>query len=387
MIRRQLPVYSRVTVSGITRAGLAALGRSQVSELREELARRYSAARVTLFGSGTQALQTAISVAHRRVGGVVALPAFQCYDLVSAAVGAGVQVALYDVDPVTLGPDPDSVRRLVAAGARVVVVAPLYGVPVPWEDLDRDVEAAGGVTIEDAAQGHGASWRDRPLGGWGKLSVLSFGRGKGWCGGSGGALLLRNGWEQEDVAEPPRARLAAEVRVVLQLKAQWVFGRPSLYGVPAALPGLHLGETVYHPPRHPAAMARGAVAAVRAHATPSINEARMRRDNARRLLREAGTGEIAVPAGGIAGYLRLPLRLRRERETEEVPAVLGIARSYPTTLSVLGALKGHFAGAGPLPGAESLTRALVTAPTHSRVGTRDRRAIVEWMKRNIEGRR
>ena len=387
MIRRQLPVYSRVTVSGLTRAGLAALGGSQVAELREELARRYSAARVMLFGSGTQALQTAISLAHRRVGGVVALPAFQCYDLVSAAVGAGAPVALYDIDPASLAPDPDSVRRLVAAGARVVVVAPLYGIPVPWDAIAGDIESAGGVAIEDAAQGHGASWRDRPLGSWGKLSVLSFGRGKGWCGGSGGALLLRDGWEQEAATDPPQPRFSAEARVILQLNAQWLLGRPSLYGVPAALPGLHLGETVYHPPRSPAGMARAAVAAVRAHAVPSINEAGMRRDNARRLLRDAGTSEILVPAGGAAGYLRLPLRLKGDRETEEVPVALGIARSYPTTLGVLSALKGHFAGAGALPGAESLTRALVTAPTHSRVSTRDRRAIVEWMKRNVEGRR
>jgi dTDP-4-amino-4,6-dideoxygalactose transaminase len=335
-------------------------------------------------------LQTAIRIAHRRVGGIVGLPAFQCYDLVSAAVGADVQVALYDIDPATLAPDPDSLRRLVAAGARVVVIAPLYGIPVPWDTLAKEVESAGGVAIEDAAQGHGASWRDRPVGSWGNLAVLSFGRGKGWCGGSGGALLLRNGWENEEVTDPraPGGGLAAEARVVMQLKAQWLFGRPALYGVPAAIPGLHLGETIYHPPRNPVGITKAAAAAVRAHATPSQNEAGMRRDNARRLLREAGLwgGGIATPAGGAAGFLRLPLRLKREHETDDVPVGLGVARSYPTTLGVLPALKGHFAGAGALPGAESLARGLVTAPTHSRVTAADRRALVEWMRRAIEGR-
>jgi len=349
VIRRQLPVYSRVTVSGILRAGLASVSGSHTAELADELAKRYAARRAVLFGSGTQALQTAISVAHRRVGGVVGLPAFQCYDLVSAAVGADVQVALYDVDPDTLAPDPDSLRRLVAAGARVVVIAPLYGIPVPWDTLAKEVEAAGGVAIEDAAQGHGASWRDRPVGGWGNLSVLSFGRGKGWCGGSGGALLLRNGWETEALDEPRRPGLGAEARVVVQLKAQWLLGRPALYGVPAGIPGLQLGETIYHPPRDPVGITKAAAAAVQAHARPSQSEAGMRRDNARRLLREAGRKGVAVPAGGAAGFLRLPLRLKREHETDDVPAALGVARSYPTTLGVLPVLKGHFAGAGALP--------------------------------------
>ena len=241
MIRRQLPVFSPVTTGGVVRAATAPVRPSEVDALRSELSQRFGAPRVELFGSGTQALQVAIAIAHRKVGGPVALPGFQCYDLASAAVGADVPVALYDVDPRTLGPDLDSLRRVLAAGARVVVVAPLFGIPVPWDVVAREVEAAGGVAIEDAAQGHGASWHDRPLGSWGGLSVLSFGRGKGWCGGAGGALLLRNGWEGEEIAAPEPSALIDEIRVMIQLEAQQVLGRPSVYGVPASLPSLHLG--------------------------------------------------------------------------------------------------------------------------------------------------
>src|SRR4029077_8756777 len=190
---------------------------------------------------GTQALQVAIAVAHRRVGGAGALPGFPCYYLASAVVGAGVLVARHGVSPGTLAPDLESLRRVLAAGARVVVVAPLFGIPVPWDLAAREVESAGGVAIEDAAQGHGASWKDRALGSWGGLSILSFGRGKGWCGGSGGALLARNGWEGEAIPAPRPADLMDEARVVIQLKAQLLLGRPSLYGLPASIPGLHLG--------------------------------------------------------------------------------------------------------------------------------------------------
>ena len=50
-------------------------------------------------------------------------------------------------------------------------------------------ERHGLAVVEDAAQGLGATWRGRPLGSFGDVSVLSFGRGKGWTGGVGGALL------------------------------------------------------------------------------------------------------------------------------------------------------------------------------------------------------
>ncbi len=361
VIRRQLPVYSPVTLSGVTRAGTALVRPSEVDALRAEVAQRYTASRVELTGSGTQALQLAITIAQKRVGGAVALPAFQCYDLASAAVGAGVRIALYDVNPRTLAPDIDSLRRAMGAGARTVVIAPLFGMPVEWESLSGEIESAGGVAIEDAAQGHGATWHGRPLGAWGGLSVLSFGRGKGWCGGSGGALLARQGWEREELPALPSPSLADELRVVVQLKAQWVLGRPSLYGLPAALPGLHLGETVYHPPRMPRRITRAAAAAARAHAVVSDREALFRRKRAEQFVRRM----FVTPDGGVAGYLRMPV----VTPTHMTPAhaALGIARSYPTTLAGLPVVRERLVASGPYPGAEELAARLVTLPMHSRV--------------------
>ena len=78
----------------------------------------------------------------------------------------------------------DSVRRALQQGARVIVVSPLYGLPIEWEELSRLASEFGAEIIEDAAQGHGAAWRGRPLGTLGQISILSFGRGKGWTGGA-----------------------------------------------------------------------------------------------------------------------------------------------------------------------------------------------------------
>lgn len=385
MIARQLPVYSPVTFAGVLRAGTALARSSEAEALKAELSARYRAPRVELWGSGTQALQVAIAVAHRRVGGAVALPAFQCYDLASAAVGADVRVALYDVDPATLAPDRDSLREALAAGARVVVIAPLYGVPVEWESLAGEVEAAGGMAIEDAAQGHGASWKGRPLGSWGSLSVLSFGRGKGWCGGSGGALLARNGWEREAIPMPAPAGMADEARVIVQLKAQLILGRPALYGLPAAIPGLHLGETVYHPPRTPRGMTNAAAAAVRAHADASDREAERRRHWAARLAADVPSSRIEIHPGGAGGFLRYPIRLAAGADEKDWPSRWGVMRSYPTALTQLSALGGRVVGSSPCEGALVLSRELATVPVHSRVTGKDRRGIVEWVQRHAKG--
>jgi hypothetical protein len=85
-----------------------------------------------------------------------------------------------------------SLERLLQRGARVVVVASLYGFPVDWDAVAGVLAPYGAIAIEDAAQGDHAAWRGRPLGSVGPISVLSFGRGKGWTGGGGGARWVGN---------------------------------------------------------------------------------------------------------------------------------------------------------------------------------------------------
>jgi dTDP-4-amino-4,6-dideoxygalactose transaminase len=393
--RRQLPVWSPVTMTAVTRALAAELGgggdepgapnRSLASLLRAE----YAADDVQLYGSGTQALQVAIAALLERhdKGAHVALPAFGCYDLASAAVWSAAPIALYDVNPMTLTPDLASLERVIAAGARVIVIAPLYGIPIPWEPIAEIARAARADLIEDAAQGHGASWRERLLGSIGSVSILSFGRGKGWTGGGGGALLTR-GTTIALPSLPPKA--SGGIRTAVSLAAQLALGRPTLYGAAFALPGLHLGETIYHSPRAPLALGRGAAAAVLATHALARKEAESRRINARILLDRVDLlGTFATPTidpEGVPGYLRLPVRFATP--PDEVARTLeraGAARSYPTPLDALPVIRDRLAGAERRwPGAESLAQDLWTLPTHSGIGDRDIAALSEgtrWLVR------
>jgi len=345
-----------------------------------------------LLGSGTQALQVAIRAAACLVGDdpVVALPAFTCFDVASAAVGAGARIALYDVEPATLSPDLDSLATTLAEGARIVVAAPLYGIPIDWNTLEECAAAFGAVVIEDAAQGHGASWHGRPLGSFGVISTLSFGRGKGWTGGKGGALLVRarggqrlplgNARAAPSLAE---AGALAELGVLLRATAQWALGHPSRYGLPAAIPWLGLGETRYHDPKPPTGMTRAAAAVLKHTGALASREALARRDNAECLLERlpasAHLRAVRPPGGSVPGHLRLPLRASRGMAgfADQARAVrLGVMPSYPSTLASLPQVRAQLARvARRLPGAEQLVRELVTLPTHSLLTEGDRKAL------------
>jgi len=384
----QPPAYTPVPAGALV-AGLGAwLSRPDPrSELAARLGSRYDARAVHLTSSGTVALEIAIRLARVASGGsAVALPAFACFDVATAAVGSGARIALYDLDPATLGPDPDSLTQALAAGARTVVVAPIAGLPVDWDDVQRCAAAFGAVIVEDAAQGHGAQWRGRPLGSYGALSVLSFSRGKGWTGGRGGAVLVRDAALAEfarglTLVEPSWMDDAGTLALAA---AQAAFSHPSRYGLAASLPFLHLGETRYRDPRPLARMTRTAAAVLLAGEFAANVEVATRRETAARLIaalaeRRAPVTAMTIARGASPGFLRLPVRLGRAGRSAPDAALrpLGVGPAYPSTLDQLPPVHARLIEHGRWPGATTLVRELVTLPTHSRITPAVRDAIVD----------
>jgi dTDP-4-amino-4,6-dideoxygalactose transaminase len=384
-LRHQLAVHAPIPLQAVGSAVAGVFRRNLHArrELEDLLRDNYRARDVVLCGSGTQALQIAIEAARAELGAnldsIIALPAFSCFDVASAAVGARASVALYDLEPESLSPSLASLEEALDAGARIVVVAPLYGIPVDWQRIERLASSHGALLIEDAAQGHGTSYRGAPLGALGAISTLSFGRGKGWTGGSGGAVLFR-GFENR-VAPLPDAGSVEALESAVALIAQWGLGRPALYPLPRAVPGLSLGETVFHEPRRPSAMSPSAASAILASCAQAGREAEVRRANAtwlgEQLAMHPSLRKVAMaPSEAIPGYLRFPVLAPHGVDGfGKQPTVLGIAPSYPKPLASLSSLAPLIVGAREFPGATRLAAELVTLPVHSLLTTSDRDAL------------
>jgi len=302
-------------------------------------------------------------------------------------------VRFYDVDPETLGPDLVSLEATLEAGARVVVAGPLYGVPVDWRPLDDLAHRYGAVVIEDAAQGHGSLSSGLLPGSSGDLAVLSFGRGKGWTGGAGGALLVRS--EAAHMLSSSVGHVASAdsdgITILIKSFAQWAFGRPGLYAIPSAMPWLGLGETRYRDPLPVTRMCRRAATLTLGTREASLREAEHRPSGADLLrsgFEEAGlipdpVRLVSPPGGTVPGYLRLPVLLPRGItgfHSLRRAKALGLASGYPRALSELAPLQPfHADTASTCPGAELLVKRLVTVPTHSHIRAATRQEIIREM--------
>jgi len=376
-IRQQLTVASPLTAAqiiGATRDAIA--GRDLRASVRASLARTFEAENVVLTDSGTSALVLALRMFAKPLA-PVAMPAYACVDLIAAAQRANVCVRFFDVDPQTLSPDMDSLRRVMAEGVSVVVVAHLYGFPADMPAVMKAAHDAGVPVIEDAAQHASATISARPAGSFGDVTVLSFGRGKGTTSGRGGALLTRG--DSVAPAEPPCSPGAGPLAIAT---ASWLLGRPSIYGVPASMPALHLGETVYHEATEPAGMARSAAALLDRTLLGVDKAAAGRRANAV-VLRDAADQSRHVKAvravdGTVSGFLRFPILLHSDGA--DAPS-LGIARGYPNALSFEPEIQDSMITSNePLHGARELARRLVTLPTHDMVSTDDLAHLCRWLR-------
>jgi len=390
--RRVPPVVSPIAARSVFDAGRAALLPRHVrpDALAADIARMFGADECILTDSGTSALVLALRMAVP-TGELVSLPGYVCIDVTAAARRAGVRVMLYDIHPETLSPDLDSVSRTIAAGARAVVVAPLFGYPPDMRELLSLTASHGIPLIEDAAQAAGGRIQEKRLGAFGELSVLSFGRGKGTTAGAGGALLLRgprtNTWASRARAQLRDARRGASQTV--GLAAQWLLARPALYSIPASIPLLKLGEMVYRPAPEPRAISLAAAAVLPTAFSLDALEVRRRIEHATALaaatLPSRRFRAIRSTPDASPGYLRLAI-LQTDGPRRAEPR-LGVMGGYPITLDEHPETqKLLVTDQPPIPGARVLRDRLITLPTHSRVSAGDVARLAEWLSSAVETR-
>lgn len=390
--RHQLPSFSPFPISaawGLLRApsdGNSAEV-SGLEQLRLILKDRYRAEATVLLNSGTQALSLGLmlSGAGRDGSAPIALPAYSCFDLASAAVWANRPIVFYDLDPETLSPDPHSLMSVCGDERPVIVVAPLFGFPPDWGLLTSLQASRGATIVEDAAQGFGGLWKGQALGSLGNLSILSFGRGKGWTGtGQGGALLLRDDNLTDLYNTSPEFRIAEGAGrkpggrgQAIRCVALAGLARPEFYRIPRSMPFLGLGETHYREPSRPQQMTRTAAALIRASYQVSAAVVTERQKNASEYgaaLRD-GSHLAVVPhaiaeSASVPGFLRFPVLLAGGMSGFKDPKRarrLGAEAVYPKILPDLPQVRGLMAQdyrSGSWPGARRLARDLVTLPTH-----------------------
>jgi dTDP-4-amino-4,6-dideoxygalactose transaminase len=360
------------------------------------LSRRYPVHDVVFYDCGTSALQVALGLASSSYPSpgppVVALPAWSCPDLGTAALAIGASMRLYDVVPYTLSPSLPSVERALAQGAEVLVVPHFLGRLVDMNAMAGVAKRYGAILIEDAAQHAGGRFEGVVGGGHAARSMISFGRGKGLNAGGGGVLLRKR---DAHIPRPDRIPVPTSAGWIRDVAVNWAtdwLSHPALFGVPSSLSVLRIGETIFRLPRPVAGIPLASLQLIPWMLDDESRQLEIRRANEAwyedALQRNPALGCLALARPVDSGALRYPVLLPQGPSDAAAQArwrKLGVVKSYPRTLLDYpeirqACLNGHES----FPGAEQLARGLYTLPTHGAVSRDDRMRILAALQSFIE---
>jgi len=159
--------------------------------------------RALALSSGTAAIHLALEVLGVKRGDLVLASSFTFVGSVAPLRLVGAEPWFVDSDSQSWNMDPEllatAVEDALAQGRRpaAAIVVDIVGQSADYDPI-RDICAEHGIPIiEDAAEALGATYKDQPVGGFGRIGILSFNGNKILTTSTGGAFLS----DDEDLVE------------------------------------------------------------------------------------------------------------------------------------------------------------------------------------------
>ncbi|MFN8019719.1 MAG: DegT/DnrJ/EryC1/StrS family aminotransferase [Acidimicrobiales bacterium] len=159
-----------------------------VAQFEEAFAAAVGCRHGVACSSGTAALHLALGAAGIGAGDEVIIPTFTMVATANAVRFLGATPVLVDSEPRTGNLDVTQVASAITPRTRAIVPVHVYGHPVDMDPLRALAEEHGIDLIEDAAEAHGARYRDRPVGSLGRAAAFSFFANKVLTTGEGGMV-------------------------------------------------------------------------------------------------------------------------------------------------------------------------------------------------------
>jgi perosamine synthetase len=128
---------------------------------------------VILTTSGRAALLLALQALGVRKGDRVLLPTYHCPTMVAPVVRLGAVPVFYPIMR-TAAPDSAFLTSDAASGAKILLAAHFFGLPLPMTDLRRDCDGRGILLIEDCAHAFFGLNEARVVGSSGAAAIASL---------------------------------------------------------------------------------------------------------------------------------------------------------------------------------------------------------------------
>lgn len=171
----------------------AFVGGEQVRLFEEEFARYCGVGGCVGVGNGTDALHLAMRALGIGKGDEVITVAHTFVATSEAITATGAVPVFVDIDDRSFLIDTEKLEAAITPRTKAIIAVHIYGRPCAMDRISEIATRHRLWVIEDAAQAHGAKWRDRRVGGLGDIACFSFYPSKNLGAiGDGGAVVSDN---------------------------------------------------------------------------------------------------------------------------------------------------------------------------------------------------
>ncbi len=415
-LRTLPPAGPPLPLSSLFKAFISSLGASKTEEkLHVQLKQYFNSEYAALTDSGRSGLSLALVALHKlysskeqEARNEVLIPAYVSYSVPSAVVHAGFKVRLYDIDPLTLTPDYESMRNAVSDKTVAIVICHQFGLPFDGAQAKEIAQEFGTYLLDDAAQAMGGTVKGKYAGCMGDIGLFSLSRGKPLTSVEGGILLtnsqaiassLKISKEElyKGADKGKISKLLHDIPTMIKAVALYLLRRPILYSIPASLPFLNIGASIFEPDFPDGEMSPYRMGLTLA-GIPLLSDANRKRNQwAEKYNNFVNNHEglLSIPAQNESKtvYLRYPLISAQGKEkyiqkimshdNGNTAKKLGISRGFPLALYAVETLKPHLVEINGNPqelykGATYLAENLITLPTHDQVTENDFATITNF---------
>src|SRR5687768_2465403 len=142
--------------------------------------------------NGTVAIHLALIANQIGPGDEVIVPDLSFIATANAVLHAGAKPVFIDIECDSLCMDANLIENAITPNTKAIMPVHLYGHPAQMDTINQIAAKHNLIVIEDAAEAHGALFKNRKVGSWGQCSTFSFYGNKNMTTGEGGMITTND---------------------------------------------------------------------------------------------------------------------------------------------------------------------------------------------------
>lgn len=181
----------RLVLKGLRSGWVSSIGK-YITEFENKFSKYCSSKYGVTTSNGTTALHLALVAADIGPGDEVIVPSMTFVATANAVSYTGAKPVFVDSEFESWNIDPEKIKEKINKRTKAIMPVHLYGHPAQMGQINSIAKKYGLLVIEDAAEAHGAMFKNKKVGSMSDMACFSFYGNKIITTGEGGMVVTSN---------------------------------------------------------------------------------------------------------------------------------------------------------------------------------------------------